>query len=725
MSFTVSLARALEHAGVDYSVLVDGDNDLDLVVAPRSLRRVRDVLERFGPIVQVHDYEAPSSRLFVVRLAAGPRYRRIDVACDSHGIGKYGSAPATALARSVRDADGVRRPDDASLLAYLAVKRARKGIDATGADELAALARRAGDAGRALLGHRVHDALIAGDVSVLSGVAAAVDRRRRRPAALVLRAHFETLRAVRRLARPTGLAICLAGPDGVGKSTLTQSLLAETGGPFHTRIRLGQRRGFFRKPGELLRRPQADANRPHDRRPSNLAGSTARLVYMWLDALVGWLPKIGIPRRRTTLVVLERPFVDFAIDPRRYRLSTPRVLARALARLLPRPDLVLVLTAPAVDVRGRKPELAIAELERQLESWRAEAERRGYPVLDASGPPEETFAAALERVDDVLAHRHRDLGAARAAFNLLGAPSATGTRHRVTRRRGATRFVIPGGTGPLSSGLYRPGRRRNTLAAVAVEAAHRLRVGPSVLIDQQSGAAPAIAAALGRSHLVLSAAAARDAGRGERALLAAHDGDRLVAYVKAAAAGESNLAQELVVLERLAGEQPETFTAPRPLGLVEWQGFDLLLLEPLTLQGRANRPLGRNELLALTELASLDVIAAAAGQVPVHGDFTAWNTGIDERGRLAVVDWEHAGAGLPLEDLFQWRLQRLVLFGVGSPDALVRGAVEPDAQVLDLSTRLGVDPAVAPGALLRAAKRPGAANAHVRNRLAELLGAAS
>jgi hypothetical protein len=727
VSFTVSLAQALERAGVDYAVLVDGENDLDVVVAPRSLRRVREVLERFGAIVQVQDYEAPSSRLFVLRLAAGPHYRRVDVACNPQGLGKYGSAPALALARAARGADGVRRPDAASLLAYLTVKRARKGIDPAGTEELAALAARAGDEGRALLnelaGIDVYDALIAGDTSVLAIVAAAVDRRRRTPAALVRRAHTETFRAVRRLARPTGLAVCLAGPDGVGKSTLTQGLLAVTGGPFHTRVRLGQRRGFFRKPGELLGRPQADANRPHNRRPSNLLGSTARLGYMWLDALVGWLPKIGVARRRTTLVVLERPFVDFAIDPRRYRLSTPPALARALARLLPRPDLVLVLTAPARAVHRRKPELAVDELQRQLEAWRAEAERRGYPVVDASGPAEQTFAAALERVDAVLARRHHDLGAARAAFNLLGAPSDKGTRHRVTRRRHATRFVIPGGAGPLAAGLYRPGRRRDTLAAAALEAAHLLRLGPSVLIDQQSGAAPTIAAALGRSQVTLSAAAARDTRRGERALLAVHDGGKLVAYAKAGTAGESSLAQEAVVLERLAAEQPATFTAPRPLGLVSWEGFHLLLLEPLMLQGRANRPLGRNELLALTELASLDVVAAAAGQVAVHGDFTAWNTGVDARGRLAVVDWEHAGAGLPLEDLFQWRLQRLVLFGVGTANELVRGAVDPDAQVLELSSRLGVDPAVAPGALLAAVSRPGAADMRVQERLAELLGA--
>ena len=181
------------------------------------------------------------------------------------------------------------------------------------------------------------------------------------------------------------------------------------------------------------------------------------------------------------------------------------------------------------------------------------------------------------------------------------------------------------------------------------------------------------------------------------------------------------------VLQRLASAGPTTFTAPRPLGVLTWAGFELLLLEPLTLHGRSNRPLGSSELSALAELASLNVIPAQAGEVPVHGDFTAWNTGADPHGRLAVVDWEHAGAGLPLEDLFQWRLQQLVLFGVGSPDELVRGAVDPDGQVLELSARLGVDPGIAPGALLRAAARSGAVEpgAHIQERLTQLLGAAA
>ena len=46
-------------------------------------------------------------------------------------------------------------------------------------------------------------------------------------------------------------------------------------------------------------------------------------------------------------------------------------------------------------------------------------------------------------------------------------------------------------------------------------------------------------------------------------------------------------------------------------------------------------------------------------------------------------------------------------------------------QVRDLASRLGIDTEIAPGALLRAARRPGAADTRVQARLTELLGAAA
>ncbi|MGH3609356.1 MAG: hypothetical protein ACRDRD_14875, partial [Pseudonocardiaceae bacterium] len=73
--------------------------------------------------------------------------------------------------------------------------------------------------------------------------------------------------------------------------------------------------------------------------------------------------------RRGGWVILERGWWDVAIDQRRYRLRSSGWLLRALGHLLPRPDLVIVLRAPAQVLYSRKPELSTAEFERQLNDW--------------------------------------------------------------------------------------------------------------------------------------------------------------------------------------------------------------------------------------------------------------------------------------------------------------------------------------------------------------------
>jgi hypothetical protein len=58
-----------------------------------------------------------------------------------------------------------------------------------------------------------------------------------------------------------------------------------------------------------------------------------------------------------------------------------------------------------------------------------------------------------------------------------------------------------------------------------------------------------------------------------------------------------------------------------------------------------------------------------------------------------------------MEDLFHWRLQRLVLFDVGDVDDLIQSAHMPDPQIETLCARIGVDSALAPAALRSVAER--------------------
>jgi thymidylate kinase len=200
-----------------------------------------------------------------------------------------------------------------------------------------------------------------------------------------------------------GLVITVAGPDGAGKTTFCDALIA---GVLHDRDvrRIHHRFGLFPVRGGTT----ADPAQPHAQRPYPLGVSEAKVLYLFADSLAGWTFSARPFVRRGGWLVIERGWWDLAVDPARYRLRSPR-LVRALGRCLPRSDLLIVLEGPAELLATRKNEVPERELARQVRAWRdvvPDRQRRVY--LDVSLPPEEVVslaAAELER----LAPRRRNM----------------------------------------------------------------------------------------------------------------------------------------------------------------------------------------------------------------------------------------------------------------------------------------------------------------------------
>lgn len=182
-----------------------------------------------------------------------------------------------------------------------------------------------------------------------------------------------------------GRFIVIAGPDGIGKSSLSTALverLISTGHPvrhFHHRLRALPASAASRRP----------TTEPHALSPYPMWLSTAKVLYLFADEFLGWLVKVRPFRLRGGWVVVERGWWDLAVDPLRYRISPRERLVVSLGRLLRGPDLTIILNAREKVIQTRKTELGPEELTRQLRRWRSVA--KDIPraeLVDASQPIE-------------------------------------------------------------------------------------------------------------------------------------------------------------------------------------------------------------------------------------------------------------------------------------------------------------------------------------------------
>jgi thymidylate kinase len=202
-------------------------------------------------------------------------------------------------------------------------------------------------------------------------------------------------------ASPTGRVIAVLGPDGSGKSTFSDALVA---GPLAGLriLRLHHRPGVFasRTPSGLpVTEPHAGALYPK-------AVSVAKLLFLFVDFRVGWWTRIRPFVKRGGWVVWERPWWDITIDPVRYRLQGITGAARVLGMALPDPDLVIVLEAPVEVLLSRKREVSEAELTRQTEELRHVVPSRVRTVfLDSREPIPVLLEQAAAAVDTLADHR--------------------------------------------------------------------------------------------------------------------------------------------------------------------------------------------------------------------------------------------------------------------------------------------------------------------------------
>jgi energy-coupling factor transporter ATP-binding protein EcfA2 len=177
--------------------------------------------------------------------------------------------------------------------------------------------------------------------------------------------------------RPRG-RVLVVGPDGSGKSTLTAAI-AERAGAAGVPVTQAHWRPAVIRPGSGDGEPVVD---PHRQPPRGLSLTVIRMLVFVADFAVG----MAGPWRaasRDGLLVLERGWLDMAVDPRRYRLPgwAARVV-ESLGGVFARADVTLLLSGDPAVLDGRVGEIGVAETERQIRRWRALAPRWGGRVVE-------------------------------------------------------------------------------------------------------------------------------------------------------------------------------------------------------------------------------------------------------------------------------------------------------------------------------------------------------
>lgn len=155
-------------------------------------------------------------------------------------------------------------------------------------------------------------------------------------------------RPFQRLFLPVGVSIVFLGPDGVGKTSVIEKL-----------------HDFFKKSFRLFYSTHLffekkindnTAVEPYIEKPYNIIFSELKVGYMILRYML-MSPKLFLIKIRLGFTTLERYYYDLLVDPERFRVRKSSLLLNIGHFLIPKPNLVIYLDAPAKTILNRKKEL--------------------------------------------------------------------------------------------------------------------------------------------------------------------------------------------------------------------------------------------------------------------------------------------------------------------------------------------------------------------------------
>jgi thymidylate kinase len=395
---------ALDRAGAEWCVL-RGEcelgrppGDVDLLISPSGYERARAALRGVG-FAPLRALGRGSHSFFVAYHGPTDLWITLDIVSEL----SYGPAFSLAtraehgcLRRRRRAADVfVLAPDDAFWTLLLHCVLDKRGVDAHHALRLEALAEMALPDGplasliaaltpRGWCPRRILRAARSGDWESLLALYPSLLRSWGRAQLGRVATRVATQSVLRLTEKPAvalsrrGLSVALLGPDGAGKSTLAQEVAEGFCFPGTTAYM-----GLWQGDGDVRRSPW--------RASARVLLRPAASVRRYLAA--------RIQQELGRLVVFDRYTYDAYLPPRAPLVRAKKLYFSLLARTCPRPDLVVLLDAPADVLAARKREHTAQELEWQRRHFLGLRERfPGLQVIDAARPQDDVKAEVVDRI---------------------------------------------------------------------------------------------------------------------------------------------------------------------------------------------------------------------------------------------------------------------------------------------------------------------------------------
>ena len=428
-SFLEKLFLSLDEAQVRYCVLHSWKNlpeelpsDLDIAVHPqdrtRLARAFRLLHDQDFRLIQLINHNV-NGYYFVFAWCSGHGFQTasLDVIFEHRRRGLI-LAGGEELTETRIQHDGFWVASPAAEFAYLLAKKSAKGkIRPEQAERMRELAVSLGETEAIQIAQTIfpgRDAarLVAACLNgTLSDILPEAHRRLwfqaalRKPFGLAKFFIGNAVRYFERWSHPNGVLIAVLGPDGVGKSSMIANLRTQFGSAFW-----GERY-FHWRPQVIISRKQAPpVTDPHGKPSRGSFTSSLYLSGFLLDYLLGYAFVLRQLKPRTHFLLFDRYFYDVLVDPRRIRYGGPRWLARFYARLVPAPDVVILLDAETESILQRKSEVPRDELIRQRKAYRAlPVDASRLHVIWTEGGLNETLREGTNAIARFMAYRFEEM----------------------------------------------------------------------------------------------------------------------------------------------------------------------------------------------------------------------------------------------------------------------------------------------------------------------------